>query len=53
MTTFTVTPIKNEVRVHTGLSKDVKKRIEAMSKETKIAQSVIINSMLAQALKLK
>lgn len=50
MNTFAVSPIKREVRVHTGMSLEVKKKIEALSKETGLPQATIINSLLTRAL---
>jgi hypothetical protein len=50
MTQFQVTPIKDGVRTHTEMSKAFKKRIEAISKESKVPQSVVLNSLLARAL---
>ena len=50
---FVVTPIQNEVRIHTGIDAKVKKQIEALSARTQVPQMVIINSLLSQALRKK
>ena len=44
---ITITPIKNEVRVHTGISRDLKAQIKQLAGATNLPQSVIINSVLA------
>lgn len=42
--------VKNGVHVHTKITKDIKKTIEAMSKETAVSQNIIINALLTRAL---
>lgn len=50
MTAFTVTPIKEEVRIHTGVSKTVKKKIERLAHKSGLPQATIVNSLLTRAL---
>jgi len=45
-----VTPIKNKVRVHTGISKELYQKITKMSKETGITKETIINTALSRGL---
>ena len=48
--TFKATPITSEVRVHTGMNKAVKVRIEALARHTGYTQADIVNTLLTQAL---
>jgi len=43
---MTLVAIKDEVRVHTGISKALKQKFLALSTETKIPQTVLFNTAL-------
>lgn len=47
---ITVTEIKNGTQVHTCISGDLKKVVAAMSKTTKVPQSVIFNTAISRGL---
>jgi len=48
---ITITPITEEVRVHTGVSKQLKNKINMLAKKLNLPQSLIINSALEIGLK--
>ena len=47
---MTLVEIKDEVRVHTGISKALKQKFLTLSVETKIPQTVLFNTALSYGL---